>query len=125
MAYHESGHAIVGWHLENSNPLVKVTIVPRSKGALGFAQYIPDDMSLYSKESLEDMICGLLGGRLSEAHFFKRITTGASDDLQKVQNIANQMVVRYGMSNLGLVSYAGDSESFQKPFSEKTEQVIG
>ncbi len=48
VAYHESGHAVVGWFLEHSNPLVKITIIPRSKGSLGFAQYLPDELSLYS-----------------------------------------------------------------------------
>jgi AFG3 family protein len=52
VAYHESGHAVVGWFLEHSNPLVKITIIPRSKGSLGFAQYLPDELSLYSKEQL-------------------------------------------------------------------------
>lgn len=73
VAYHESGHAVVGWFLENSNPLVKVTIIPRSKGSLGFAQYIPDDLHLYSKEYLLDSICVALGGRISEEIFFNQV----------------------------------------------------
>ena len=73
VAYHEAGHAVVGWFLENSNPLVKVTIIPRSKGALGFAQYIPDDLNLHTKEYLLDTICVLLGGRMSEEFFFNQV----------------------------------------------------
>lgn len=77
IAYHEAGHAVAGWFLEHSNPLLKVTIIPRSKGSLGFAQYLPEEISLYSKEALEHMICTALGGRISEDLFFNKITTGA------------------------------------------------
>lgn len=70
VAYHEAGHAVAGWFLENSNPLLKVTIIPRSKGSLGFAQYLPDELSLYSREQLIDMICTALGGRIAEEIFF-------------------------------------------------------
>jgi len=73
VAFHEAGHAVVGWFLENANPLVKVTIIPRSKGSLGFAQYIPDDLNLYTKEYLLDTICVALGGRMSEEFFFKQV----------------------------------------------------
>lgn len=74
MAYHEAGHAVTGWFLEHSNPLLKVTIVPRSSGALGFAQYLPDEISLYTTEQLTDMICTALGGRVAEEIFFKRVS---------------------------------------------------
>jgi len=77
IAYHESGHAVAGWFLEHSNPLLKVTIIPRSKGSLGFAQYLPEEVSLYSKEALLDMISVALGGRIAEDIFFGKITTGA------------------------------------------------
>ena len=73
VAYHEAGHAVVGWYLENANPLVKVTIIPRSKGSLGFTQYIPDDVSLHTKEYLLETICVLLGGRMSEEFFFNQV----------------------------------------------------
>ena len=66
VAYHESGHAVTGWFLEHANPLLKITIIPRSKGSLGFAQYLPDEISLYTKEALIDMIKVALGGRVSE-----------------------------------------------------------
>lgn len=74
VAYHEAGHAIVGWFLENCNPIVKITIVPRSKGALGFTQYLPDENVLMTKENLIDSICLTLGGRMAEEHFFKRVS---------------------------------------------------
>ena len=70
IAFHEAGHAVVGWFLEYSSPLVKITIIPRSKGSLGFTQYIPDDTSLHSKEQLYDLMCVALGGRMAEEHFF-------------------------------------------------------
>ena len=126
VAFHESGHAVVGWFLEHSSPLVKLTIIPRSKGALGFTQFVPDDVYLRSREHLNDLICGLLGGRMTEEHFFGSITTGASDDLQKVTNIANAMVTQYGMSNLGLLAYSQSDEpySMSKPYSPHTESVI-
>ena len=84
IAYHEAGHAVAGWFLEHSNPLLKVTIIPRSKGSLGFAQYLPEEISLYSREAIIDMICVSLGGRVAEEIFFNKVTTGASDDIKKV-----------------------------------------
>jgi len=88
VAYHEAGHAVAGWFLEHSNPLLKITIIPRSKGSLGFAQYLPDEMSLYGKEQLIDMMKVSLGGRVAESIFFGKVTTGASDDIKKVTQIA-------------------------------------
>lgn len=88
VAYHEAGHAVAGWFLEHSNPLLKITIIPRAKGSLGFAQYLPDEINLYSREQLIDMICVSLGGRISEEINFGKITTGASDDIKKITQIA-------------------------------------
>ena len=84
VAYHESGHAVAGWFLENANPLLKITIIPRSKGSLGFAQYLPEEVGLYYREALIDMIKVALGGRIAEEIFFDTVTTGASDDIKKV-----------------------------------------
>lgn len=84
IAYHEAGHAVAGWFLEHANPLLKVTIIPRSKGSLGFAQYLPEEISLYSREAIIDMICTALGGRITEDLFFNKVTTGAADDIKKV-----------------------------------------
>ena len=88
VALHEAGHAVAGWFLENSDPLLKITIIPRSKGSLGFAQYLPAEVSLYNKEQLLDMIKVALGGRISEEIFYDSVTTGASDDINKVTRIA-------------------------------------
>jgi AFG3 family protein len=84
VAYHEAGHAVAGWFLEHSSPLLKVTIIPRSKGSLGYAQYLPEEVSLYTTEQLMDQVKVALGGRVSEEIFFNKITTGASDDIKKV-----------------------------------------
>ena len=126
MAYHEAGHAVVGWFLENANPLLKITVIPRSKGALGFAQYLPDELSLYHKEALIDMICVALGGRIAEEIFFKKVTTGAGDDIKKVTNIANSLVTVYGMSEkMGLVSFNGNAqEGGLRAYSDSTHHEI-
>lgn len=92
VAYHESGHALVGWLLEYSDVLQKVTIVPRTNLALGFAQYTPHDQKLFTREQLIDKICMALGGRAAENITFNRITTGAQNDLEKVTKIAEAMV---------------------------------
>ena len=123
VAYHEAGHAVAGWFLEHSDPLLKITIIPRSKGSLGFAQYLPNEVSLYSKEQLLDMIKTALGGRVSEEIFYDSVTTGASDDINKVTQIAQGLVQTYGMTkNIGLVGYGsmGGDDSFQKPYSDET-----
>lgn len=117
VAYHEAGHAVAGWFSEWSAPLIKLTIIPRAKGSLGFAQYLPDEISLYTKEQLQDMIKVALAGRISEEIFFQRITTGASDDLKKCTQIATGIVTEFGMSEtLGTINY-GIGEGFEKPYS--------
>lgn len=66
IAYHEAGHAVVAWFSEGASPLLKITIVPRSRGSLGFAQYLPNESTLMNKEQLYDQICVILGGRTAE-----------------------------------------------------------
>lgn len=66
VAYHECGHGVVSWFMEHASPLLKLTIIPRSKGALGFAQYLPNENQVYTRRQLEDQICVILGGRISE-----------------------------------------------------------
>ncbi|XP_078256967.1 mitochondrial inner membrane m-AAA protease component AFG3L2-like [Rhinoraja longicauda] len=127
VAYHEAGHAVVGWFLEHADPLLKVSIIPRGKG-LGYAQYLPKEQYLYTKEQLFDRMCMMLGGRVSEQIFFNRITTGAQDDLRKITQSAYAQIVQFGMSEkLGQVSFdlprQGDFV-VEKPYSETTAQII-
>ncbi|XP_043249021.1 AFG3-like protein 2 [Colletes gigas] len=127
VAYHEAGHAVAGWFLEHADPLLKVSIIPRGKG-LGYAQYLPREQYLYTKEQLFDRMCMTLGGRVSEEIFFGRITTGAKDDLQKITDSAYAQVIQFGMNEkIGNVSFQmpqpGDM-AFDKPYSEHTAQLI-
>ena len=73
VAYHEAGHAIVGWFLKNCSPIVKITIIPRSKGSLGFTQYLPGENQLLTREEIIDNICMTLGGRMAEEQFFNKV----------------------------------------------------
>ena len=123
VAYHEAGHAVAGWFLEHSNPLLKITIIPRAKGSLGFAQYLPEEINLYSREQLIDMICVALGGRISEEINFGKVTTGASDDIKKVTQITQSLIGVYGMSKLGLMSISGDG-GYGKAYSDETNYEI-
>lgn len=127
VAYHEAGHAVSGWFLEHADPLLKVSIIPRGKG-LGYAQYLPKEQYLYSKEQLFDRMCMTLGGRVSEQIFFDRITTGAQDDLKKVTQSAYAQIVQFGMNEkVGNISFdmpqPGETV-LDKPYSEETAQMI-
>lgn len=127
IAYHEAGHAICGWYLEHAYPLLKVTIVPRGVAALGYAQYTPKEQYLYNTDQLFDQICMTLGGRASEDIFFKKISTGAQNDLQQITRMAYAMVTVYGMNEkVGNVSFYDPSaeQSFTKPYSEETSKMI-
>ncbi|HEY0221390.1 MAG TPA: ATP-dependent zinc metalloprotease FtsH, partial [Lactovum miscens] len=127
VAYHEAGHAICGWFLEYANPLLKVSIIPRGQGALGYAQYLPADTYLSSEVELMDMMAMTLGGRVSEELHFESVTSGASDDFSKVTRIATHMVTTCGMSEkVGLVNFEQDpqSQSMTKPFSDYTATMI-
>ncbi|OWZ18335.1 Cell division protease ftsH [Phytophthora megakarya] len=127
VAYHEAGHAVAGWFLEHADPLLKVTIVPRGKGSLGYAQYLPKEVALHSSEALTDMMCMALGGRASEfVNFDGRITTGASDDLRRVTQIAYSMVQLYGMNErVGQLSFPKDEGAYpDKLYSDKTSEIM-
>jgi AFG3 family protein len=128
IAFHEAGHATVSWLLEHANPLVKVTIIPRGK-ALGAAWYLPEERQITTTEQLLDEMCSALGGRASEELNFGKISTGALNDLERVTKQAYAMVSYFGMSdkvgNLSFYDSTGQSEySFNKPYSEKTAEVI-
>ncbi|XP_054274278.1 AFG3-like protein 2 [Macrosteles quadrilineatus] len=127
VAYHEAGHAVAGWFLQYADPLLKVSIIPRGKG-LGYAQYLPKEQYLYTKEQLFDRMCMTLGGRVSEELFFNRITTGAQDDLKKVTQSAYAQVVHFGMNEkVGNVSFDMPQPGemvLEKPYSESTAQLI-
>ncbi|CAD8112255.1 unnamed protein product [Paramecium sonneborni] len=123
VAYHESGHAVVSWFLQGGHPLLKITIIPRSKGSLGYAQYLPNESSLESKQELLDRICCILGGRISEEIIFGQITTGAYDDLKKAYDVAHSIVTKFGMSeNIGYIGF--QEGEFQKPYSDNTNKQI-
>lgn len=107
VAYHEAGHAVVSFFLHNTDPVQKITIVPRGRAG-GYVMSLPEDRALYSREFFNDQIAMALGGRASEEHFFGRVTTGASNDLQNATRLARAMVMEYGMSDkLGLPTYGG------------------
>jgi len=127
IAYHESGHAIVGWFLEGLDPLVKVSIVPRGVAALGYAQYLPKDQYLYTTDQMRNMMCMTLGGRVAEDIVFGRISTGAQNDLERITKMAYAMVSIYGMNpNVGNVSFydPNNEYGFTKPYSDKTAEMI-
>ncbi len=131
IAYHEAGHAIIGWYLEHTDPVMKVSIVPRGFAALGYTLQTPlEDRFLMTTEELDDKICALLGGRVSEEIIFGKISTGARNDLERITTLAYAMVTEYGMSDeLGNISYHDPSAeegafSFQKKFSEYTAERI-
>lgn len=99
VSYHEVGHALISALQKNSEPVQKITIVPRTMGALGYVMHVPEDEKyLNSRNELHDMIVGLLGGRAAEEIVFDTVTTGASNDIEKATNIARSMITRYGMS---------------------------
>lgn len=126
IAYHEAGHAICGWYLEHASPLVKVTIVPRGIGTLGYAQYLPKEEYITRTEQLLDRICMTFGGRAAEMIVFGKISTGAQSDLDQITKMAYGMVAVYGMNkNVGNVSFYGlQQDQFQKPYSEETAAMI-
>ncbi|MFY0674320.1 MAG: ATP-dependent zinc metalloprotease FtsH [Bacteroidia bacterium] len=125
VAYHEAGHAVVGWFSEHCDPLVKVSIVPRGMAALGYAQYLPKEQYLYTTEQINDSICMALGGRVAEDIIFGRVSTGAQNDLERITKMAYDLVAVYGMNpNVGNISFVDRGESFHKPYSDKTAELI-
>ena len=127
IANHEAGHATLSWLLEHANPLVKVTIVPRGK-ALGAAWYLPEERQITTRERLQDEMCATVGGRAAEELVLGKISTGASNDLERVTKQAYAMVVYFGMSdklpNLNYYDSTGQDWGFTKPYSEETAKLI-
>ncbi len=128
IAMHEAGHATVSWMLEGANPLVKVTIVPRGM-ALGAAWYLPEERQLVKQEFMLDEMCATLGGRAAEELFLSQTSTGALNDLEKVNKQAYAMVAYYGMSdrlkNICYYDSTGQQQySINNPYSEHTAQII-
>ena len=105
VSYHEVGHALISALQKNAEPVQKITIVPRTMGALGYVMHVPEDEKYLNTEAeLHDMIVGLLGGRAAEEIVFETVTTGASNDIEKATSIARSMVTQYGMSKkFGLI----------------------
>lgn len=105
VSYHEVGHALISALQKNSEPVQKITIVPRTMGALGYVMHVPEEEKyLNTQAELHDMLVGLLGGRAAEEIVFDTVTTGASNDIEKATNIARSMVTQYGMSKkFGLI----------------------
>ena len=118
---------MAGWFLEHADPLLKVTIIPRAGGALGFAQYLPKEVFLRTHDQIMDIVCMALAGRASEEIFFGRVTTGASDDLKRVTELVYSTIQLYGMnSRLGQLSFPKDPNAFfeERPYSEKTAKAM-
>jgi len=117
VAYHEVGHALSAFALPGSDPVYKISIIPRGIGALGYTLQRPtEDRFLMTKEELENKIAVLLGGRAAEKLFFGHLSTGASDDIARATDIARNMVTRYGMDpNIGFVVYEETQQNFLNP----------
>lgn len=114
VSYHEVGHALISALQKNSEPVQKITIVPRTMGALGYVMYVPEEETyLKSKSELEDMLVGLFGGRAAEEVIFGDVTTGASNDIEKATSIARAMVTQYGMSSkFGLMGLSKQEDQY-------------
>ena len=135
VAYHESGHALVAMVLPNTDPVSKISIIPRGIAALGYTQQLPtEDRYLMTRDELLARLKVLLGGRVSEEIVFGDISTGAQNDLQRATDIARRMIMEYGMSEkLGPITYVNEPRSAhldlglgsrERDYSEKTAQKI-
>jgi cell division protease FtsH len=131
-AYHEAGHAVVSFHLVHTDPIQKVTIIPRGRAG-GYVMSLPEDRMTVSREHFDDQIAFALGGRAAEEIFFGRVTTGAASDLQQATRIARAMVMQYGMSEaLGLRTFGESSNniflgremSYGRDYSEDAAKSI-
>jgi AFG3 family protein len=127
VAHHEAGHAVAGWFLEHADPLLKVTIIPRTSGALGYAQYLPKEVFLRTQDQIMDIVCMALAGRAAEEVFFNGVTTGASDDLRRVTELIYSTIQVYGMNErVGQLAFPKDPNAFggDKPYSDATAEAM-
>jgi cell division protease FtsH len=136
VAYHETGHALIAAFTPNSDPVQKISIVPRGFGALGYTLQMPvEDRYLMTEAELLGKIDVLLGGRAAEELVFGEISTGAANDLTRATDIARKMITEYGMSlrfknvaltqrGAGMMGNAVQEPSFQREYSEATQQYI-
>ncbi len=124
VAHHEMGHVLVAAALPGSDPIHKVSIIPRGIGALGYTiQRLTDDRYLMSRSELENKIAVLLGGRAAEYLRFEELSTGAADDLAKATDIAMTMITRYAMvTELGNLTYDTDQPAFLGPVAPPTRR---
>ena len=127
VAHHEAGHAVAGWFLEHADPLLKVTIIPRTSGALGFAQYLPKETFLRSEEQIQDIVCMALAGRAAEEVFFGGVTTGASDDLRRVTQLVYSTIQVYGMNEkVGQLAFPKNEDAGpgERRYSDSTAEAM-
>lgn len=127
-AYHEAGHATIGWLLPYSDPVFKVSLIPRGQ-ALGLTWYLPDERKIWSKSYMMDQMCALMGGRVAEEIINGEPATGALNDLERLTRMAYSMVQYYGMSDkVGELSFYDSSGAkgydLTKPYSEKTAEIM-
>ncbi|MCH5320846.1 MAG: ATP-dependent zinc metalloprotease FtsH [Eubacterium sp.] len=132
-AFHESGHAVVSYFLDNHDPVEEISIIPRGSGAGGYTMYQPQEENYNSKKEMLDFLVSMLGGRVAEALTMDDISTGASNDIERVSSLAREMVTKYGMSDvIGPINYGGDSQEVfigrdyghVKNYSEETAAKI-
>ncbi len=130
VAYHEAGHAIAGWYLPNTDPVIKVSIVPRGLAALGYAQSLPDERYITTRQAFLDQMTMMMGGRVAEEIKFGQLSTGAQNDLERITKTAYAMVVDFGMSEkVGHISFnmsrrRDGTPLFEKPYSETMASTI-
>lgn len=132
-AFHEAGHAVVSYFLDNHDPVQEISIIPRGMGAGGYTMYQPQDEDYNSRKEMLDDLVSLLGGRVAEAISLDDVSTGASNDIQRATQIARDMVTKYGMSeNIGPINYSGENQEVfigrdyghVKNYSEGTSEKI-
>ena len=132
-AFHEAGHAVVSYFLDNHDPVEEISIIPRGMGAGGYTMYQPQEENYESKNDMLDSLVSLLGGRVAEALTMHDISTGASNDIERASGITREMVTKYGMSDIiGPINYGGNQQEVfigrdyghVKNYSEETAAKI-